>query len=643
MKTFRRCLLLSFVLCPLSLLGCSGSVSTESATKRLGPARADDSLESAQQVLARSPGPDRAACWGALQQINAHVASHPDKRPPALTDAQKTFLADRFGLTPGDLAEVEVPSYTLLDAPHLEFCFLMRDVARSLEAEALPPAEQAATAFAWTMRQVVPQDGEGSTPPDFVLRRGWGTAVERAYVFLALLQQMGIPGCLLTTPADPPWACGALVEVEGQKEKQLLVFDHRVGLPVPGTEGPAGGPLARAFRRALPVVGREDGRQIATLAQLRKQPELLAQLTVDEKHPYKVGAEQLKDTLVRLAVPLSALSPRMAKLQEDFLPARADVRPAVVPDQLIEAIGGAAGVEGGADAVRARAGTAALLRNFLGEGEGGIDKMGLAPRARLALLPDGALPPQIEELKGTEVGDRIKFFALQQVLLFQIEPGGPRDLVLRGQFDDASKQMVPQLEMIRIQADKLKADPEVYDQFAGWKNKLFEASGKAVEAKEALRKGGSQEAVEAAEAVREQVWKSGMPVLGLLVEGGTAESRRAQVMYQQALCMHEQAERLQARADALARAEPPPDAGEKKAAHRTAQDAWTDAAGWWTSYTQSYPRSPHGIQARLLLAHVREAQGKPDEARAQLEKVAPDFGELNHVSRLYLARWLKAP
>jgi hypothetical protein len=287
--------------------------------------------------------------------------------------------------------------------------------------------------------------------------------------------------------------------------------------------------------------------------------------------------------------------------------------------------------------VRARAGTAGLVRNFLGEGEGGVDKTGRAARARLELLPEGALPSQVGELKGTEVGDRIRFFALQQVLLFQTEPGGPRDLVLRGQFEDASKKMVDQLGELRIQADRLKADPDVSDKFESWKNKLFEASGKAAEAKEALRKGGSQEAVEVAEAAREQVWKAGMPVLGLLVEGGTAEFRRAQVMYQQALCMHEQAERLQAQADAARAA--PPDAAEKKAV----QDAWMDAAGWWTTYTQSYPRTPHGVQARLLLARVREAQGKPDEARAQLEKVTPDMGELHQVSRLYLARRLKAP
>jgi hypothetical protein len=637
MKTLRRWLMLSFVLGPLSVLtGCSGDVTTEPETKRDGGLRGPDPKESAKQVFSGSP--DRAGCWGALQQLNAHLASHPDERPPALTDQQKKFLTEHFGLDAGELAEIETPTYTLLDAPHLDSCFLLRDVARSLDVNDLSPAERAATAFAWTMRQVIPQDGEAAVPPDFVLRRGWGTALDRATVFLALLQQMGIPGCLLTPPGGTPWGCGALVEVEGLKEKQLLVFDHRIGLPLPGAAGPAGGPLARAFRLALPVTGREDGRQIATLAALRKQPELLGTMTVDDKHPYTVGAEQLKETVVRLALPLSALSPRVRTLQDKYLPNRAGVRPAADPAELVEQFGAAPGVEGGADAVRAREGTAGVLRNFLSEGEGGIDKTGRSPRARLALMPENALPRQIAKLEG-DPGERIRLYALQQVLTFQLEPGMPRDLVLRGQFKEASSQIVPMLEQIRIQKDALANQPEVFEKFDLWKDKLFEAFGRAGEAKDALRKGGSREAVEAAEAAREQVWKSGMPVLAILVEGGTAETRRAQAMYQQALCMHEQAERERARADALAHAAPPADADQMKAA----LGAWRDAASWWKNYTESYPRTPPGLQARLLLARVREAQGKPDEARAMLEYAAGEFGELNRVNRLYLARRLKTP
>ncbi len=643
MKPLRRWLLLSLVVGPLALLlGCSGGAAADpgaGANRRAGPA--DDPSEAARQVFSGSP--DRAACSTALQQVNAYLNNHADKRPPALTDPQKALLKERFGLQPGDVAEVESTTFTLLDAPHLELCFLMRDVARSLDADALSPEERAATAFAWTMRQVIPQEGEGAgVPPEFALRRGWGTAAERGYVFLALLQQMGVPGCFLMTPAGAPWACGALVEVEGSKEKQVLVFDHRAGLPLPGAKGAPDAPLARAFRLALPVAGPRDGTPIATLAALRKQPELLKQLTVDEKFPYGVTADQLKDTVVRLAVPLSALSPRMKTLQEQFLPERAGLRPAVDPGDLVEQFGAAAGVEGGAGAVREREGSAALTRRFLPESEGGTDKGSRSALARLAMFPQDALPRPIQELEG-ERGERIRLYALQQALVFQMEPQQPRDLVLRGQFQEASTKMVPLLEQIRTQKDILDKKPEVYDDFERWKNNLFEAFGKVDEAREALRKGGAPEAVEAAEAMRERIWQAGMPTLALLVEGGTAESRRAQVMYQQGLCMHEQAERAQARADAAARAQPPAETDEVKAAREKALTAWKDAASWLTNYTQLYPRTPQGIQARLLLARVREAQGQPDVSRALLEHAPPDLSQLNRVNRLYLARRLKAP
>src|SRR5262249_12980840 len=145
-----RWLTLSFVLCPLSLLaGCGGTVTTEQGTKRVVERR-DDPLEAARQILAGSP--DQAACATATQQLNAHLAAHPAKRAPALTAEQGDLLQNRFALDPGEMAELEATSYTLLDAHRLGLCFLLRDTARSLEADQFSPAEQAATAFAWVMR-----------------------------------------------------------------------------------------------------------------------------------------------------------------------------------------------------------------------------------------------------------------------------------------------------------------------------------------------------------------------------------------------------------------------------------------------------------------------------------------------------------
>src|SRR6516164_7941729 len=101
MKKSLRWLLLSFVLCPLSLLpGCTGGGTANPTAKSPGPARTEDQLESARQVLSGSP--DRAGCATALQLINGYVAAHPKQRPPALTAEQKKLLATRFGLDPAE-------------------------------------------------------------------------------------------------------------------------------------------------------------------------------------------------------------------------------------------------------------------------------------------------------------------------------------------------------------------------------------------------------------------------------------------------------------------------------------------------------------------------------------------------------------
>ncbi len=313
MKTVSRCLALSLVPCLLSLLsGCSGGLSTEPAAGRsAAPVRELDQLESARQIFTGSP--DRTACSSGLQRINAYLATHPERRPPALGAAERNLLLQRLALDAGEMGEVDSSIYTPLDAAYLWLCFLLRDTARSLEAEQLAPAEQAATAFAWVMHLTIPMDGDNEHPPEFAIRRGWAGGPERARIFLALLQQMRIPGCLIVSPSVPtPWACGALVAVEGSKEKQLVLFEHRLGLPVPGAKGSPGGDLARAYRLACPVPGPNDGQQVATLAVLRKQPELLKPLTTEEKQPYDIGPEQVKEAAVRLTPELSALTPRHA-------------------------------------------------------------------------------------------------------------------------------------------------------------------------------------------------------------------------------------------------------------------------------------------------------------------------------------------
>src|SRR5205807_13817 len=116
--------------------------------------------------------------------------------------AQK--LQQAIGLSADEVKEIEGSNYTLLDAHHLDRCFLFRDIATSLalagagdDSTGKPirrsGLEQAQAAFAWVMREMRLFAGRDArlfdeavlpVPPEFVVRRGVGSGLERALVYL---------------------------------------------------------------------------------------------------------------------------------------------------------------------------------------------------------------------------------------------------------------------------------------------------------------------------------------------------------------------------------------------------------------------------------------------------------------------------
>ncbi len=266
------------------------------------------------QTLTRQT--DLNACRNALQQINAELSEKPNLHPPALTNEQKDWLRENLGLSGEELSEVETNHYTRLDNHHLFRCFLMRDAASTLEVKGVrgkagavvreKPLDQAARAFAWVMREVRLRQRDGEeAPPAFVLRRGWGTALERALVFLALLEQLGDPDAPRPRTARfsaansrqlrQPCVCGRAASWSATARRCICSIRY-LGLPLPGPKG--------------------EG--IATLSQVRQQPEVLAQLNVGDKYRYPVTMEQARAAQALLVCPLSTLSPRMRYLQEQI-------------------------------------------------------------------------------------------------------------------------------------------------------------------------------------------------------------------------------------------------------------------------------------------------------------------------------------
>lgn len=180
------------------------------------------------EVLRKNP--DLATCRSVLQQLNDLQTRTAAKPPEPLTAAQLKSLREKLHLDADELAEVQSTSYTPLDAHYLEQCLLFHDAARALELDKLPAPVRARAAFDWTMRQVrLAETTEEPAPVANVLRRGWGSDWERALVFLAVLDQLGIHGGLVSGPGAVGRQCLAAAIVDGS----MLLFDPRLGVALP--------------------------------------------------------------------------------------------------------------------------------------------------------------------------------------------------------------------------------------------------------------------------------------------------------------------------------------------------------------------------------------------------------------------------
>jgi hypothetical protein len=123
---------------------------------------------------------------------------------------------------------------------------------------------------------------------------GHGDAHERARVFILLCRQQGIDAAMLAFPTQsiPPRPRPWLPAV--QIADQLYLFDTQLGLPIPGP----------------------GGRGVATLEQVRQDPQLLAALGVGSANPYDVGPDDLKAVLALMDVAHYDVSRRMGLIEQ---------------------------------------------------------------------------------------------------------------------------------------------------------------------------------------------------------------------------------------------------------------------------------------------------------------------------------------
>jgi hypothetical protein len=563
----------------------------------------------AESVAAIEPSHDTAQTLGAglsrdtdlpslrrtLQQLNTYLSRHPEEKPADLSTAERELLASRFRLDQAELQEIGQGSFTALDAHHLELCLLLRDVVQSLEVTGLSPRDRAAVGFAWVARQVQLRDTPGKPcPPVFVLRRGWGIAQERALVFLALLHQMGIDGCLITCPqfvqgrrVEQFWAVGALVD------NDIWVFDLYRGLVQPATG------------RSRPL----------TLAQVRRQ--LLASLP-----------PEVRQSEAHIVCSLSALAPRMRYLETLLGPserARLSVNPTSLLKRFQEATAGPAFAGSELHVLNSPADPNSplrLLRTFLPPPQGGIDQSNRKHEAELALIPWNDLPAVIRDLPG-ESASRLHTAFAQVFVDFALAPNLPRDLLLRGQLDEATRKLVEARDQVRKHKEQLQRERGLEAEVTAWCHQVEQAHQRLAKAEELARQASGPPTAANLEEARTQLntlWQStSKPTL--FVQAAATAPLAAEIDYLLALCQHEKAEREQRRQDrqrgpqaaALFACAPvaacPGTLAWAACLLSCRRDAthWKQAAEQWQSYLDENPATPNTPAARRLL---RRATGE---------------------------------
>lgn len=179
----------------------------------------------------------------------------------------------------------------------------LRDASRFAVGDETDPLRRAERLFDWTIRniQLIPADkSEAKLPflPWHLLLLGRAAEIDRAWLFQLLARQQQLDVVLLAAPGDKPDAkpsdlkillAGVIVD------KQLYLFDPRIGAPI----------------------RTKDGMQTATLAQAAADDGLLRALDLPGK-PYPIKSDDLKRLVAVQEASSIYLDPRLARIGREL-------------------------------------------------------------------------------------------------------------------------------------------------------------------------------------------------------------------------------------------------------------------------------------------------------------------------------------
>lgn len=563
------------------LVGCSQSPPAKPPVPvRAGPESNPAKMASDMLVSATQVGHFRDG----LQMFTAALAK---QAAPELTKPQLEFLRDKAHLSAKEIEDISAAAFTPIDAHYVEAVFLFRDAAASLAVAKLKPIDQAKRVFDWVMRRVLLHEQVDEwLPPAAVLRRGHGGARDRALVFLEVLRQSQLAGCVLApagAQADPfdPLLVGVLIPGEDKKAKaELALFDPRLGRAVAGP-GKAG---------------------VATLAQVLAQPELLK--------PSEIEPATLATLTLHLTCPMSALAPRMKIIEDQDL--LADPAPPVLYVDLFklqrdvsEAAGREAVVWNSPAGHNAPPSPMRAQAAFLPPEEGGTDKTGRLFHYHLHLAPLSSVIQQYRQWKlfqflPAKAQPVFVNFVQDLFVKYYVEP---EEFLLRGRYEHALKR-IHRIEAALVDEEFVAAfDEAVFlKDVAEWRDKVKSVYAESASGGAALWT-EDQYILNLLQADSDQpLSKFAKQALSRVLLAGCKEPLGQQVQYLVASLWQEKAHTAAAQAAIT---------GGTRAA--TARDnvgyAWSNARNPWVQFLSQHGLNSAALRNRLENIRDRRTQG----------------------------------
>ncbi len=553
-----------------------------------------DPWSEAAAILRRQP--DLGGARQSISLLSKELADHPTETiPSAMPDDQLKDLSQRLRLTADESKDLGGSNFTNLDAAYLAECLILRDAVRSLDLGQLPMEMKIRLVFDWVCRQVYLKPGRMITgngqiispplPPQYAIYRGFGHGIDRVYLFLAMLQQLGVDACLIGPPGQetarsvnyvenrivegPFWAVGCQVS-----DQKILLFDPWRGEPIPG-----------------------PNQTIGTLAQALEYADPIRTWNTDKSNQRTITEKDIKSATAYAATPYSACSLRM-KLMEEKIGQELGIR--LYHD--IESLRLKFGPNARIWSPAASDDPFCLTRvrpSFLPIEEGGTNN---PPERTLRLYEQltniSTVPMQLFQppprINQPEVKNALGEIFRRRFLDVVLSTN-PRERIARGQYNDVIRTMVSKERMIGISRDRARLAKASDDEIASWAdhaNDLYEKLARARLPQNVANLPDAQAAVE-------KMWQSGGPIIQMIDDQMTMPVCAAEISYILAVCKHEQAERASIRVLRSA------DKSAAKAdAKSAARQSWLVADDAWKRYFAASESFQAADPERL--SHVRK-------------------------------------